>query len=86
MLVLFKNHAIRKADMEARTVETLYPTSNSNKGGIHIWNSIMSKLGLESSGKANVEERSEVFDSKSLYFPWHLLKSVDDTLYIIDRR
>lgn len=81
-----ENHAIRKADMEARTVETLYPTSNSNKGGIHIWNWIRSVLGLESSGKTNVEERSEVFDSKSLYFPWHLLKSVDDTLYILDRR
>jgi len=81
-----KNHAIRKADMGARTVDTLYPTSTSNKGGIHIWNWIMTKLGLESSGKTNDEKTSEVFDSKSLYFPWHLLKSVDDTLYIIDRR
>ncbi|RDY06154.1 Protein SUPPRESSOR OF QUENCHING 1, chloroplastic, partial [Mucuna pruriens] len=80
-----ENHAIRKADMGARIVETLYPTSTSNKGGIPIWNWIMRKLGLESSGKTNVEERTEVFDSKSLYFPWHLLKSVDDTLYIIDR-
>ncbi|KAL2325068.1 hypothetical protein Fmac_024126 [Flemingia macrophylla] len=81
-----ENHAIRKADMGARTVETLCPTSTSNKGGIHIWNWIMSKLGLESRGKTDVEEKSEVFDSKSLYFPWHLLKSVDDTLYVIDRR
>ncbi|ESW06038.1 hypothetical protein PHAVU_010G014600 [Phaseolus vulgaris] len=72
--------------MGARTVDTLYPTSTSNKGGIHIWNWIMTKLGVESSGKTNVEKTSEVFDSKSLYFPWHLLKSVDDTLYIIDRR
>ncbi|QCE04471.1 Six-bladed beta-propeller [Vigna unguiculata] len=81
-----ENHAIRKADMGARTVDTLYPTSTSNKGGIRIWNWIMTKLGLESSGKTNVEKTSEVFDSTSLYFPWHLLKSVDDTLYIIDRR
>ncbi|KAG2380897.1 uncharacterized protein HKW66_Vig0202700 [Vigna angularis] len=80
-----ENHAIRKADMGARTVDTLYPTSTSNKGGIHIWNWIMTKLGLESSGKTNVVETSEVFDSKSLHFPWHLLKSVDDTLFIIDR-
>jgi len=72
--------------MGARTVDTLYPTSTSNKGGIRIWNWIMTKLGLESSGKTNVEKTSEVFDSTSLYFPWHLLKSVDDTLYIIDRR
>ncbi|KAK7350247.1 hypothetical protein VNO77_08599 [Canavalia gladiata] len=81
-----ENHAIRKANMGARTVETLYPASASNKGISRIWNLIMSKLGLESSGKTNVEERSEVFDTKSLYFPWHLLKSVDDTFYIIDRR
>lgn len=80
-----ENDAIRKADMGARTVETLYPTSAPNKGGIQIWNWIMSKLGLESSGKTSVQERSEVFDSK-LYFPWHLLKSPDDTFYIMDRR
>ncbi|XP_061367843.1 uncharacterized protein LOC133310856 isoform X2 [Gastrolobium bilobum] len=80
-----ENHAIRKADMEARTVETLYPTTASGKEGVRIWNWIMSKLGLESTKESNVEERSEVFDSK-LYFPWHLLKSVDDTLYIIDHR
>ncbi|KAK7316612.1 hypothetical protein RJT34_00204 [Clitoria ternatea] len=81
-----ENHAIRKADMRARIVETLYPTSAS-KGGIRIWNWIMDKLGLESYiGETNVEERPEAFDPKSLYYPWHLLKSVDDILYIIDRR
>lgn len=46
----------------------------------------MSKVGLESNVDTVVEERSEEFDSKSLYFPWHLLKSVDDTFCIIDRR
>ncbi|XP_050906616.1 uncharacterized protein LOC127120250 isoform X2 [Lathyrus oleraceus] len=79
-----ENHAIRRADMKARLVQTLYPTSTVKKGG--IWNRIMSKLGLESSVETNDEEKPEVFDSKSLYFPWHLLKSDDDTLYIIDRR
>lgn len=72
--------------MGARIVETLYPTSTINKGGVRIWDWIMSKLGLESSEETIVEEKSEVCDSKSLYFPWHLLKSVDGTLYIIDRR
>lgn len=67
-------------------METLYPTSASKKGGIHIWNWIKNKLGLESSEESKDAETSEVFDSKSLYFPWHLLKSVDDTLYIIDHR
>ncbi|XP_012575671.1 uncharacterized protein [Cicer arietinum] len=81
-----ENHAIRRADMRARSVETFYPTSTLNNGGGRIWNWIMGKLGLESSVETIEEEKSEVFDSKGLYFPWHLLKSDDDTLYIIDRR
>ncbi|KAK7317515.1 hypothetical protein RJT34_01820 [Clitoria ternatea] len=81
-----RNHAIRKADMRTRIVDTLHPTSAS-KGGIRIWNWIMGKLGLESYIRdTNVEERLEAFEAKSLYYPWHLLKSVNDTLYIIDRR
>lgn len=72
--------------MRARSVETFYPTSTLNNGGGRIWNWIMGKLGLESSVETIEEEKSEVFDSKGLYFPWHLLKSDDDTLYIIDRR
>lgn len=70
--------------MEARLVQTLYPISTDNKGG-GIFNWILNKLGLETSVR-NME-KSEVFDPKSLYFPWHLLKSDDDdTIYIIDRR
>lgn len=72
--------------MEARLVETLYPASASNKNNVPIWTWIMNKLGLESSVGSNVDEKSEVFDSKSLYLPWHLLKSVDNTLFILDRR
>ncbi|KAK2411614.1 haloacid dehalogenase hydrolase family protein [Trifolium repens] len=81
-----ENHAIRRADMGARIVETLYPISTVNGGSGRIRNWIRSKLGLESSVETIEEEKPEVFDSKSLYFPWHLLKSDDDTLYIIDRR
>ncbi|GAU40382.1 hypothetical protein TSUD_265260 [Trifolium subterraneum] len=81
-----ENHAIRRADMGARLVETLYPISTVNNGGGRIWNWIRSKLGLESHVETIEEEKPEVLDSKSLYFPWHLLKSDDDTLYIIDRR
>lgn len=79
-----ENHAIRRADMEARLVETLYLISTDNKGG-GIFNWILNKLGLETSVR-NME-KSEVLDPKRLYFPWHLLKSDDDdTIYIIDRR
>lgn len=70
--------------MEARLVETLYPAKASNKRGIWAW--IMDKLGLESSMGSSVDEKAEVFDSNCLYLPWHLLKSVDDTFFILDRR
>ncbi|WJX43228.1 hypothetical protein P8452_30362 [Trifolium repens] len=80
-----ENHAIRRADMGTRLVETLYPISTVNNGG-GIWNWIRSMLGLESHVETTEEEKPEVLDSKSLYFPWHLLKSDDDRLYIIDRR
>ncbi|OIW01028.1 hypothetical protein TanjilG_14211 [Lupinus angustifolius] len=81
-----ENHAIRKADMGLRQVETLYPTRASNKGRFSLWNWVTDKLGLGSSEETNDEEASQVFDPKSLYFPWHLLKSADNTLHIIDRR
>ncbi|XP_028804603.1 uncharacterized protein LOC114759567 [Neltuma alba] len=81
-----ENHAIRKADMEARSVETLYPTSASKKSSVRIWTWIMNKLGLESNVDTNVDETSDVFDSKTPVLPWHILRSVDDTLFILDRR
>ncbi|XP_054794189.1 uncharacterized protein LOC129299746 [Prosopis cineraria] len=81
-----ENHAIRKADMQARSVETLYPISASCKSNVPIWTWIMNKLGLESNAENNVDETSDVFGSKTPYLPWHLLKSVDDTLFILDRR
>jgi hypothetical protein len=71
--------------MGTRLVETLYPISTVNNGG-GIWNWIRSMLGLYSHVETIEEEKPEVLDSKSLYFPWHLLKSDDDALYIIDRR
>ncbi|QHO34909.1 hypothetical protein HN51_028423 [Arachis hypogaea] len=79
-----ENHAIRKADLGGRLVETLYPATASSKR-FHLWNWIRNKLGLENSEETNAEETYEVLDSESLYFPWYLLKSVDDTFYIIDR-
>ncbi|KAK4263406.1 hypothetical protein QN277_028817 [Acacia crassicarpa] len=81
-----ENHAIRKADLEARSVHTLYPTSASNKSNGRIWSWIMNNLGLDSTVDSNVEETSDVFDSKTPYLPWHMLKSVDDILFILDRR
>lgn len=41
----------------------------------------MDKLG----SRINVDAKSEEFDSQPLMFPWHLLKSVDNTFLIISR-
>lgn len=73
--------------MEARSVETLYPTNASIKNNGRIWKWIMNKLGLESIVDNDVDEiLSDVFDSRTPYLPWHMLKSVDDTIFILDRR
>ena len=77
-----KNHAIRRADMGKRILETLYPTSNIDKKSNGLWTWIMNKLGL---GRSD-DTKSEDLDSESLMFPWHLMKSKDDTLLIINRR
>jgi hypothetical protein len=77
-----KNHAIRRADMGRRILETLYPTSNNDKMSNSLWIWIMNKMGL---GKS-VDTNSDEFDSKSLMFPWHLMKSDDGSFFVIDRR
>uniref|UniRef100_A0A7N2R6H3 NHL domain-containing protein n=1 Tax=Quercus lobata TaxID=97700 RepID=A0A7N2R6H3_QUELO len=76
-----ENHAIRRADMGKRILETLYPTSNIYKKSNGLWTWIMNKLGL---GRSD-DTKSEDLDSESLMFPWHLMKSKDDTLIIINR-
>ncbi|XP_050206785.1 uncharacterized protein LOC126656295 [Mercurialis annua] len=72
-----ENHAIRRADMERRVVETLYPVSKIDNS---LWTSILMKLGF---GMSTAVKSSE-FDSQ-LLFPWHLVKSVDDSLLVINR-
>ncbi|VVA15850.1 PREDICTED: NHL [Prunus dulcis] len=76
-----ENHAIRKADMGRRVLETLYPVGDTIKKSNQFWTWIMLSLGLRS----NADTRSEEFDLQSLMFPWHLIKSIDDSLFIINR-
>ncbi|GAB4841300.1 hypothetical protein Ancab_039696 [Ancistrocladus abbreviatus] len=83
-----ENHAVRRADMERRVLETLYPTGkHEDKSGLWIW--IMNKLGW----KRDAGVKSNEFDSETLMFPWHLMKRDDnwfainrsfDTLWILD--
>ncbi|KAI3742033.1 hypothetical protein L1987_59712 [Smallanthus sonchifolius] len=76
-----ENHAIRRADMESRTVETFYPKPNGHhtKRGLLSW--IIDKLW---STKA-VSSNSEEVDSNLLFYPWHLLKSLESDLFILNR-
>ncbi|CAL5388002.1 unnamed protein product [Camellia sinensis] len=76
-----ENHAIRRADMERRVVETLYPTCNANKKNNSLLSWIMDKLLM----KRDVDRKSESLDSKSFLFPWHLIKALDNDLFIFNR-
>ncbi|XP_021857726.2 uncharacterized protein [Spinacia oleracea] len=75
-----ENHAIRRADMGRRVLETLYPTCN-DKGRSGLWSRVLDKLGF----KRDAGMKSVEFDSEALLFPWHLLKSVDDDLLIMNK-
>lgn len=74
-----KNHAIRRADMEKRVLETIYPSVAKKNNSIWAW--IVNKLGFGS----DADVKSEEYDSQSLVFPWHLLKSMDNSFLIINR-
>lgn len=76
-----ENHAIRKADMESRTVETVYPKPNGYKTKSSALSWILDKLW---STRA-VPSSSEELDSNILFYPWHLLKSLENDLFILNR-
>ncbi|XP_057997273.1 uncharacterized protein LOC110644114 isoform X2 [Hevea brasiliensis] len=75
-----ENQAIRRADMKRRVLETLYPTCSVNKNN-SVWTWIANKVGFAT----KIDSKSKEFDSQLLVFPWHLLKSVDDSFLIINR-
>ncbi|CAK9323623.1 unnamed protein product [Citrullus colocynthis] len=76
-----ENHAIRKADLGKRVVETLYPENYSKKKSTQLWSWIKDKLGLGSIPDREVED----FNPQSLMFPWHMIRYMDDRLLILNR-
>uniref|UniRef100_A0A2C9V104 Uncharacterized protein n=1 Tax=Manihot esculenta TaxID=3983 RepID=A0A2C9V104_MANES len=76
-----ENQAIRRADMKRRVLDTLYPICSVNKSS-SIWTWIANKIGFAT----EIDSKSKEFNSQLLAFPWHLLKSVDDSFLIINRR
>ncbi|KAL3517787.1 hypothetical protein ACH5RR_020376 [Cinchona calisaya] len=75
-----ENHAIRRADLGRKVVETIYPT-NASKKNTSIWSWVLDKLWTE----REVDTKSEEFHSNSLLFPWHLVKSTNNDLFVLNR-
>ncbi|CAM8959286.1 unnamed protein product [Rhodiola kirilowii] len=75
-----ENHAIRRADLEKRVIETICPSSNNNKND-GLWSWIRNKAGLPEDNDANDEDS----DPSLLMFPWHLMRSVDDEFFVLNR-
>lgn len=81
-LFLPKNHAIRRADTNARVVETVFPVSDgSQKKGLWEW--ILDKIWTNEN---NIKLKSEAYDPALLMFPWHLLKSSENEILVLNQR
>ncbi|CAH1418351.1 unnamed protein product [Lactuca virosa] len=80
-LVDSENHAIRRADMESKIVETLYPKPNvsETKSGLVSW--IIDNIWSTN----DIPSNSEEVDPKLLFYPCHLLKSLENDLFILNR-
>jgi hypothetical protein len=74
-----QNHAVRKADLGRRTLETVYPVSNKSSG---IWSWITDKLGLRKEVAPTIQD----FDADSVALPWHLIQISEDDFIVADRR
>ncbi|XVF32224.1 hypothetical protein REPUB_Repub17cG0062800 [Reevesia pubescens] len=76
-----ENHAIRRADLERRVLETVYPTSSIKKKSSSLWTWIKNKLRFGS----DADEKCEEHGPQTLMCPWHLIKSGDNTFLIVSR-
>ncbi|XP_065874457.1 uncharacterized protein [Euphorbia lathyris] len=74
-----ENKAIRRADLGRRVLETLYPTCSIRKNE-SMWTWILDKMGFASN-----DTKSKEIDYQMLAIPWHLMKSADDDLLILNR-
>ncbi|EOA29702.1 hypothetical protein CARUB_v10016474mg [Capsella rubella] len=81
-----ENHAIRRANITSRVLETVYPKVVKKSGGMWSW--IMEKLGLGKDDDTTVDAdaKLEEFDARSLLFPWHILKKRDDESLLVSNK
>ena len=80
LLYFEKNCAVRKAYLQKRVVETLYPRQDKKVSGFWFW--FLEKIGIrrELDGEAEESVRNVIA------YPWHLMKSGDDDLHVLSRR
>ncbi|KAI3449881.1 hypothetical protein Pfo_006546 [Paulownia fortunei] len=76
-----ENHAIRRADIERRVVETVFPVTDGSKKNNGLWKWILDKIWT----KRNIKLKSEEFNSESFLFPWHILKSTNNDIFILNQ-
>ncbi|KAG9446913.1 hypothetical protein H6P81_013041 [Aristolochia fimbriata] len=74
-----ENHAIRRANLQTRMLDTVYPVSSKSNSGIWSW--ILEKLGF----RKEATVKSFEFDSNSFTGPLHLIKSGANEFLIINR-
>ncbi|XP_075520194.1 uncharacterized protein LOC142553659 isoform X3 [Primulina tabacum] len=73
-----ENHAIRRADLERRVVETVFPATTDGNKNKSFWKWILDKVWP---GKL----KSEALNSESFLFPWHMLKASDNDLFVFNQ-
>lgn len=66
--------------MERRVVETIYPTNTVKKTSLWSW--ILDKFGK----KQDTETKSDELHHDTFLFPWHLMKSTNDDIFVLNRR
>ncbi|KAL0459309.1 UNVERIFIED_CONTAM: hypothetical protein Slati_0558100 [Sesamum latifolium] len=76
-----ENHAIRRADMGRRIVETVFPVTDGSKKNKGLWKWILDKIWM----KRNIKAKSEEFNSDSFLFPWHILRSSNNDVFVLNQ-
>ncbi|KAK4419480.1 NHL repeat-containing protein 2 [Sesamum alatum] len=76
-----ENHAIRRADMERRIVETVFPVTDGSRNNKGLWKWILDKILT----KRNIKAKSEEFNSDSFLFPWHILRSSNNDVFVLNQ-
>ncbi|KAJ3687051.1 hypothetical protein LUZ61_016215 [Rhynchospora tenuis] len=73
-----ENHALRRADLERRLVETIHPPYVKRSSG--IWNWMLGKLGFAKEVPLSIQE----LDSSAIESPRHVMEIEDGNLLVID--